>query len=151
MELTFSSAVVMSLAKAVNPALLRRCPDSLDMAHLVLDEMASRGNLVASHHKAELSLLETNLVQLATPLPTSASELIPPMPGPTGFLDVNGVIQQDSGLNQSPNSGASFPEWNSEDGMTGQQLMDMANNLDFGDLDTITSALFEPFEPFDRF
>jgi hypothetical protein len=59
LESTWSASVVILVAHAVDPSLLRNVDELRQIAFAVLSEMVARGNRVASFYKEELELLES--------------------------------------------------------------------------------------------
>ncbi|OJJ42312.1 hypothetical protein ASPZODRAFT_20635 [Penicilliopsis zonata CBS 506.65] len=57
LDATFTSAVVLTIAQAIDPAMLDDWQAWTAKSHAVLDEMKSRGNLIAGFRKAELQML----------------------------------------------------------------------------------------------
>ena len=143
LESTWSCAVVFLVANMVDPSLLRKNESWLQKTHSILDEMVSRGNLVAGLRKAELQQLDETLTRLHT---TSLSTTL------VGTHDA--VLQrfegdaagaesvQDVGSSHSHSQMQFEPlqDWNSEEGLSGDQLIAVADSLDFSHLDWLSAA-----------
>ena len=94
--------------------------------------MISRGNLIAKFHKSELLQLDEKLKILPT-TPRSQASVRP--------STSEGLYRTNSfGINEPMDPGSGNPmgydyllnEWNSDDGLSGEQLMALADSLDFG-------------------
>ena len=97
---------------------------------ILLDEMISRGNLVAGYQKSELQQLDATLNQL----PGSPWNVAQPNPA-----SLNAAA--DWHIPQSANDTASsqmnfdyMADWSSDGGMSGGQLLNLADALDFENL-----------------
>lgn len=99
--------------------------------------MVSRGNRIAEFHKSELQQLDAKLKMLPA---TPRSE---PSVRPSGQATVSDGHYRNNSLGSvneqmDPGSGAPMGydyllnEWNSDDGLSGEQLMALADSLDFG-------------------
>lgn len=133
-EATFSSAVVLIIAAAVDPSLLRDKESRLNIAYSILDDMAGRGNRIAEYHKHELEQLDLNMQKLISFPPHATISM--------GERDARGRSHSDA----PPTVDTVGSEWNSEDGFSGEQLMAVANSLDFNQLDWLVSGDIErPF------
>ncbi|RMX78977.1 hypothetical protein D0869_08652 [Hortaea werneckii] len=142
LESAFSSAIVLMITATVDPSLIRKETDWLPVAYGVLEEMEGRGNLVASLRKSELEHLDKNLKSLPS--------------APIGSAVANEPETQTNLLNgpfENPNMadtliGGDGPsdidtlcDWNSEEALNGEQLMAVADSLDFSDLDWLSAGL----------
>ncbi|RMY13700.1 hypothetical protein D0867_07377 [Hortaea werneckii] len=142
LESAFSSAIVLMITATVDPSLIRKETDWLPVAYGVLEEMEGRGNLVASLRKSELEHLDKNLKSLPS--------------APIGSAVANESDNQLNLLNgpfENPNMadtlvGGDGPsdidtlcDWNSEEALNGEQLMAVADSLDFSDLDWLSAGL----------
>ena len=155
LESTWSCAVVFLVTNMVDPSLLRRNESWLQKTHSILDEMVSRGNLVAGLRKAELQQLDETLTRLHTTT-TSSTALVTT----TSTHDANVLQQQqqqpfegdgppaaggaesvqDVGSCQSQMQFEPLQDWNSEEGLSGDQLIAVADWLDFSHLDWLSAA-----------
>lgn len=141
------------IAAVVDPSLLRNKDPRLNIAYGILDEMAGRGNLIAEYHKHELEQLDLNMQRLLslqqpdgtmdfqaqsgiTPTSMEGQDAISYPPGSHLRMDSNDAATIDTILS----------EWNSEDGFSGEQLMAVADSLDFNQLDWLVSGDIE--QPF---
>lgn len=146
-EATFSSAVVLVIAEAVDPSLLRAEEPRLNIAYAILDEMIDRGNRIADYHKHELEQLDSNMQKLLF-LQRAETNM--------SNFDERGITPTSMGghgVSENPRADANMPtvdtvlsEWNSEDSFSGEQLMAVANSMDFNQLDWLISGDMErPF------
>ena len=134
LEAVFSSTIVLCLANAVDASLVRDKSPWLQKSFDVLDEMISRGNLVAEFHKSELQQLDDKLKMLPA---TPRSQ---PSVGRPSTSDALLRTNSFGTVNEQADPGSSVPlgydyllnEWNSDDGLSGEQLMALADSLDFG-------------------
>lgn len=123
------------MANAVDTSLLRDKGPWLQTSFEVLDEMISRGNLIAGFHKSELQQLDEKLKMLPA-TPRSQASVRPSTAESFGF-GRNSNIGMPNEMND-PGSGVPMGydyllnEWNSDDGLSGEQLMALADSLDFG-------------------
>ena len=123
----------------VDPSLLRRNELWLQKTHSVLDEMVSRGNLVAGLRKAELQQLEETLTRLhttSTSLVTGHDSILQHFEGDSAGAE----SAQDVGSSHSQMQFEPLREWNSEERLSGDQLMAVADSLDFTHLDWLSAA-----------
>lgn len=103
--------------------------------------MIGRGNRIAEYHKHELEQLDLNMQKLCA----------------LQRLEINTIQQSESGITPTStrNHGADdlsrmdpnthtvdtvLSEWNSEDSFSGDQLMAVADSLDFNQLDWLVSG-----------
>ena len=118
----------------VDPSLLRRNESWLQQTHLILDEMVSRGNLIAGLRKAELQQLDETLTRLhtsSTSLITPRDSVMQSLEGdPMGGERVREISSGPSRMQFEP-----LQDWNSEEGLSGDQLIAVADSLDFTNLD----------------
>ncbi|KAL9584292.1 MAG: hypothetical protein Q9203_004724 [Teloschistes exilis] len=132
LESTWSCALVLLLAKLVDPSLLRKEESCMPKIHSILDEMVSRGNLIAGLRKIELQQLDETL----TTLHNSASLGLITAPDSIGqsfeegALGGGGVVR-DVGSSHSQMQFEPLHDWNSEEGLSGDQLIAVADSLDF--------------------
>lgn len=141
-EATFSAALVLTIATHVDPSLVKDQDSRHELASSILTEMTSRGNLIADHQRQELEQLEALLNrsremavaareaqqqgQLNTPGSTESYALAPN----EGMIGGNEQIVG----TDFEGIGTLLSEWNSEDGLSGEHLMAVADSLDFGQL-----------------
>ena len=122
----------------VDPSLLRKNESWLQTTYSVLDEMVSRGNLIANLRKSELQQLEDTLTRLHT---TPASSNVAPDSATRGFE--GGAIGEecirDAGSSHSNMQFGPLQDWNSEEGLSGDQLIAVADSLDFTNLDWLSA------------
>lgn len=111
----------------------------LQTTHLKLDEMVSRGNLIAGFRKAELQQLDETLTRLHSTSTNSATTHGPVMQSlagePTGEEGL-----RDIGSSQSQMQFEPLHDWNSEEGLSGDQLIAVADSLDFTNLDWLSAT-----------
>lgn len=130
------------ITATVDPSLIRKETDWLPVAYGVLEEMEGRGNLVASLRKSELEHLDKNLKSLSSaPIgnavtngPENQADLVP---GATENPTMAGTLVGGDG----PSDIDTLCDWNSEDALNGDQLMAVADSLDFSDLDWLSAGL----------
>lgn len=108
-------------------------------AQAILDEMAARGNLIAEFRKFELEQLDTkfDMLRPANDRPRSA------MDSAADSLEVSSRGWGTGTHNGSASylmDGGILREWNSEDGLSGEQLEELANTLDFSGLDQLWAS-----------
>lgn len=141
---------MLCLANAVDSSLLRDRGPWLQSAFDILDEMISRGNLIAGFHKSELQQLDANLKMLpATPRSIPTAQTTAPVPGleeviyesAHAGIDLENALPERHDPSALMNFDTLGSEWNLDDGMSGQQLLALADSLDFGQLDWIESDL----------
>ena len=131
----------------VDPSLLRKNEAWLQTTYSVLDEMVSRGNLIADLRKSELQQLEDTLTRLHT-TPASSNGAAPAdsatRGGGGGFEGVATIGDdciRDAGSSSHSNNMQFGPlqDWNSEEGLSGDQLIAVADSLDFTNLDWLSA------------
>lgn len=97
----------------------------------ILDEMVSRGNLIAGLRKVELQQLDETLTRLHN---SSSIGLItaPDIVSQSfeGGSSGGGVVR-DIGSSHSQMQFEPLHDWNSEEGLSGDQLIAVADSLDF--------------------
>lgn len=128
LESTWSASVVILVAHAVDPSLIRNVDELRQISYSVLSEMVARGNRVATFYKEELELLEHHLRELASGAVNLGYDYGGAGTGPgsnsnsesTGNFDSTGFST----------GGGSLQEWYFDDGMIdGEQLMRAADSL----------------------
>lgn len=132
-------------ATAVDNSLLRNTGVTwLETVYSILGEMVSRGNLIAQFHSKELHQLDETLNMLSA-MPGNASFRSFVSPSGAAF-DQNTNSSLDGQMNVSPDF---LGEWNSDDGLNGDQLMALANSLNFDHFDWVGSMGFDDFQYID--
>ena len=121
----------------VDPSLLRKNESWLQKTHVILDEMVSRGNLIAKFRKAELQQLDETLTRLhntsTNSVPARDSVMQNFEEDPTGRESLGDIGSSQSQVQFEP-----LHDWNSEEGLSGDQLIAVADSLDFTDLDWLS-------------
>lgn len=117
----------------------------MQKTHVILDEMVSRGNLIAAFRKSELQQLDETLTKLHT---TTSANLAPARDNTTVMQGFDGDPTTTGGgggesLGDIGSSHSQMPfeplhDWNSEEGLSGDQLIAVADSLDFTDLDWLS-------------
>ena len=138
LESTWSSAVVLLVAHAVDPSLLRNVDELRNIAYAILSEMVARGNRVASFYKEELELLEHHLRELASSGAPNHGGIYDAGAGPSSNSNsestttgTGGGIYDSTGFSADGGRNAPLREWYFDDNMIdGEQLMRAANSLD---------------------
>jgi hypothetical protein len=128
----------------VDPSLLRDKGPWLETCFSILDEMISRGNLIAGFHKSELQQLDANLKLLPSSPRTDPPTHEPGQtsaPNAINSVNMNAADETMSGGDSIPMGFDYLNEWNSDDGLSGEQLMALADSLDFGQLDWLGSDI----------
>lgn len=90
LEATFSSAVILLMARPMDDILSESHHPRLDIAYNVLDEMTSRGNIIAQSRKMCLKHLERAFVSFATPVPDAGHAVM----SHVGLSANEGSVQQ---------------------------------------------------------
>lgn len=144
-EAAFSSAVVLLVANAVDPSLTRRKAFRVETAYRILDEMVARGSLVAESQRHELEQLATDIARLPCLEDGVSAEEAAPV---ATHLPTASDLMENGGQNfhetdPSPDMNNLLGEWNSEDGISGEHLMAVADSLDFSSLDWLLAADLE--------
>lgn len=123
----------------VDPSLLRKNESWLQQTHSVLDEMVSKGSLIAGLRKAELQQLDETLTRLhtaSTHSVTAHDSVMQNFEGhQTGVESVRDVGSSHSQMDFEP-----LQDWNSEEGLSGEQLIAVADSLDFANLDWLSAT-----------
>lgn len=114
------------VADVVDPSLLVGCQESRDIAHSVLDEMFSRGNLVAGSYKDELAILEQYLAKLDNDVTYPARAVYVPEVSSSNTLSFTDEETID--------------DWLLENGISGEQLNEVADSLNLDGLEWLTSG-----------
>ncbi|EAA57671.1 hypothetical protein AN6030.2 [Aspergillus nidulans FGSC A4] len=127
LESTFVSSVVLLMAQAIDHNLLESRRPWLDKSYLILDDMISRGNLIAQYRKTELERLSALMYQFATDRqPDDMSkekglEMSSPLPPAYRIPELPGL----------------------NDGLTTAEIMAVAESIDTGDVDWVAHAVTE--------
>jgi hypothetical protein len=115
------------MAQAIDHTLLESRRPWLDKSYLILDDMISRGNLIAQYRKTELEQLSALMYQLAPdrqPDDTSKEkglELSSPLPPAYRIPELPGL----------------------NEGLTTAEIMAVAESIDTGDVDWVAHAVTE--------
>lgn len=124
LEYAFSAALVLVIASVIHPKLLPR-EDWVDTILSVFDYMTMRGNILASLRKAEIEELANIRHDLGV------DHTRPNECSLTNNASVPGVAHVSSAANSLPSLGDPFfDEWVADDGLSGRQIMDLADVLD---------------------
>ena len=101
--------------------------------------MVSRGNLIAGLRKAELEQLDETLTRLHN---SSTSLVTAHNPVQQSFErdPTEGESVRDVGSSQTHMQSEPLHDWNSEEGLSGDQLIAVADSLDFTNLDWLSAA-----------
>jgi proline utilization trans-activator len=76
LEATFSSAVILLMARPMDDFLSENHHSRVEIAYNVLDEMTSRGNIIAQSRKMCLKHLERAFVSFVAPVPDASHALV---------------------------------------------------------------------------
>lgn len=119
------------VAHAIDPTLMRGYQDSQHITNAILDEMFSRGNLVAGLYKEELALLAEYLEKLTTSnsqraVAASSSE--------------QGDHHRASSFVTESLSGENMQLWDFDNALTGEQLLEVADSLNLDGLEWLTNG-----------
>lgn len=137
LESIWSCALVLLLAKLVDPSLLRKEESCMPKIHSILDEMVSRGNLIAGLRKIELQQLDETLTRLhnsaSMGLITAPSDSMGQSfeTGGGGGSSGGGVVRDVGSSHSQQMQFEPLHDWNSEEGLSGDQLIAVADSLDF--------------------
>ncbi|KAL4927673.1 Zn(II)2Cys6 transcription factor [Aspergillus undulatus] len=128
LESTFVSSVVLLMAPTIDLALLESRRPWLQKSYMILDDMISRGNLIAKYRKSELEQLSGLLYQLAPDRvqadgSTKGQMIDIPSPLPPAYR-----VPELPSLN---------------DGLTTAEIMAVAESIDTGDVDWVAHAVTE--------
>lgn len=153
LDAAFSSAVVLSLAGTVDPSLFRDVDRSwLQAVYVLLEEMVSRGNQIARFVTSELHQLDEaiKLLPSTSSSATAAQQSTAKQGPPPSQPDVGITHEANNSMGANGQTSITpdfFSEWNSDDGLSGDQLMALANSLDFEHLDWLDTDLLQAFNP----
>lgn len=131
LESTWSATVLIMVANAVDPSLLAGYSDSQEITYSVLDEMFSRGNLVAGLYRDDLNLLAQYLENLnsnSTNRMTAA--------GSSEQVDRHRTFD----FVTDSLSGEDLQLWDFDSALTGEQLIEVADSLNLDGLDWLTNG-----------
>lgn len=133
LESTWSASVVILVAHAVDPSLLRNVAELRAIAFAILSEMVARGNRVAGFYKEELELLEHHLRELASGAVNLGYDYGAAGTGPGSNSNSESTGNFDTTGFSAGGGGPALQEWYFDDGMIdGEQLMRAADSLDVG-------------------
>jgi proline utilization trans-activator len=134
LEAVFVSGVVILMAPIIDSSLLESLAPWLQKSYVILDDMISRGNIIASFRKSELERLDELLSQLQTDHPTQINDRMQ-------RDHPNGMLSQLS----APTSPVNCPHelLNLNDGLTTAEIMAVAESIDTGDVDWVVQAVTE--------
>ncbi|KAI9677790.1 MAG: hypothetical protein M1822_008102 [Bathelium mastoideum] len=138
-EATFSSSVVICVAATVDPSLVKDRDSRFVTACTILDGMVTCGNLIADFQRRELDQLDFSLrrLQEMSSTATSHQQAQHETPESASSYMMEAVDGQVNRRDQTmPDVGISslLGEWNSEDGLNGEQLLAVVESLDYGQL-----------------
>jgi hypothetical protein len=134
LEAVFVSSVVILMAPVIDSRLLESPTPWLQKSYVILDDMISRGNIIASFRKSELERLGELLSQLSPDRPPRHNNRI------QGGQQSEFLTQLSSPI--SPDH--LVPELlNLNDGLTTAEIMAMAESIDTGDVDWVVQAVTE--------
>lgn len=139
-EATFSSSVVLSVAATVDPSLVKDLDTRFMTASNILNEMVTCGNRVADFQRRELDQLDFSLRRLQEmPSPVTSDHQVrhENIDNAASYI-MTGADDQINGRDQTmPNVdiGSLLDEWNSEDSLNGEQLLAVAESLEYGQFD----------------
>ena len=139
LDSTFVSAVVLSIASFTDPSLVDDRTAWLQKTNIILDEMISRGNLIADFRKSELGQLTRMLSQVS--------------PDRQFDIDNPPKLKPPGGNPTRPSSPFASNHYGAVDGVTAlpmldyglttAEIMDAAESIDTGDVDWIAHAVTE--------
>jgi hypothetical protein len=127
--------------RVIDPSLLRDQNSFLPTTYTVLDEIAASGNLIAEFRRKELQQLEVNLDKLALGLLYPGSienNVLGRSQNEGGHGDITTPIGSAGSLSEGE-----LLHWNSEDGLSGEQLEALADSLNFNSLDWLPNPVFD--------
>lgn len=122
------------MSTAIDPSLLEGHEPWSEKAYSILDEMASRGNMIAVFRKRELQKLASVLSHL--PPPKTANQVQVEQIQSNNAVPFNENQMGASGMDYQPFDGTFWP-----DELTAEQLMLVADSLDLDGLDWMTASL----------
>jgi proline utilization trans-activator len=134
LESVFISAMILIMSTAIDTTLLEDHEPWSDVAHSILDEMISRGNMVAAFRKKELQKLADLLAQLA-PIQTTSRTSEHNRPHDLqgeAVLNANDPNESSNPTDGAFNDGA-WPE-----DLTAEQLTMLADSLNLDGMDWVT-------------
>ncbi|KAF2720209.1 hypothetical protein K431DRAFT_271272 [Polychaeton citri CBS 116435] len=141
LESTWSSAVILLITNAVDPSLYKHDGTLLDSIHSVFDEMIAKGNLLASFRKAELRQLDLSLKRLAAMAVDPGNATSEGFDsGYSGWDTLTHMGTQISQGDTEPLQG-----WNCEGALSSEQLVAVADSLDFSCLDWLQAVSPETY------
>ncbi|KAL4913252.1 hypothetical protein BDW62DRAFT_205681 [Aspergillus aurantiobrunneus] len=128
LESTFVSSVVLLLAPTLDSALLESRRPWLKKSYLILDDMISRGNLIAQFRKSELEQMSALLYQLAP------DRRQPEDPRKGHEIELSSPLPPAYRVPELPTL---------NDGLTTAEIMAVAESIDTGDVDWVAHAVTE--------
>lgn len=134
-EAAYSSALVLVVAHVVDHTLIPDRQSRLDIAFGILDEIVLRGNILAEKHKRELDQIISTIDVLnsAAIVDNTTGQYNQGMcqMGEAHQLTASSLAQQDmQGMANMNDFDAILGEWNSEDELSGERLLVLAESLD---------------------
>lgn len=152
LDATFTSTIALLMAATVDPSLIKELAPWLSRAFSVLDEMISRGNMVAKLTKIELQQLQDILKRLP---PNGDGDSQQGRGAPANHRSSLAVPEQSSRQALATSSadkeppppymtlqpaGDDFPmdEFTWQDGFTAEQLVNFADSMDLGAFDWLS-------------
>ncbi|KAI9695084.1 MAG: hypothetical protein M1820_008946 [Bogoriella megaspora] len=138
-EATFSSSVVLSVAAAVDPSLVKDRGPRFITACNILDEMVTCGNRIADLQRRELDQLDSSLRRLqempnTVNLNRQIQNETPESSASYSALPADGQFHRRDQSMPDVDLGNLLGEWNPEDGLNGEQLLAVVESLDYGQL-----------------
>ncbi|KAL2834277.1 hypothetical protein BDW59DRAFT_156217 [Aspergillus cavernicola] len=130
LEATFVSSVVLLLAPAIDSVLLESRRPWLQKSYVILEDMISRGNLIADFRKSELEQLSGLLYQLTPDRPVQIDD--PTRKGQ--LVEIPSPLPPAYRVPELPNL---------NDGLTTAEIMAVAESIDTGDVDWVAHAVVE--------
>lgn len=134
LEATFVSSVVLLMAPTIDSSLLESRAPWLQKSYVILDDMISRGNLIARFRKSELEQLSGLLSQFLPDQPLQPDD-------PRGKGQQAGVATRPSSPIPPPYRVPELPSL--DDGLTTAEIMAVAESIDTGDVDWVAHAVTE--------
>lgn len=130
---------MLAVASAVDPTLVKDGDSHATTASSVLDEMLNSGNRIADYQRRELDQLYSSLhnLQEMSVAATAQLHVLHATPESTASYNVttaDGASAGDGHIMPDFDFGSLLCEWDSEDGLSSQQLIEVADSLDFSQL-----------------
>ncbi|KAJ9654869.1 hypothetical protein H2198_006142 [Neophaeococcomyces mojaviensis] len=151
--------MILIMCTAIDPSLTEDRGSWSDIAHAVLDEMISRGNMVARFRKVELQKLASILAELPPMPPLLMPHLIlehepDPIDNRRVTFDSRDGQIANPGLRDDDVTGMNNDVLESaflQDDLNEEQLMLIADTLDLDGLDWMTTSLGDSSTQFEGF